>query len=527
MPEENLFTITPTPPPSLKLEVGQSGKLSFTVTSLAAPDQSKEVILQALLVTPQGKKEVDWLVPGPSRTLTMIGGKTETITITVKPTASSPPGVNTIELAIADKDNPNDTYVYSSPMTCEVVAKPGVTPPPSSFPKWLIPVIIGGVLVLGGAAFAIWKFVLSGAPELGETCEPGGEEPCSDNLVCSQDAKKCLLPVGASCSDSGLCDSGECATGLGVCARRLGDACDPATAATVPCAKDSHCDEATKTCVKDVCKPGEQQCTSDGKSLSTCQDNGTFKTELCPPDASACRDGKCQCSPDRGKTCNCSGTIQCDGSCSAKPCESTCNEGKCCSAKAGLPCGECKGVTKCDGSCSIPTPAGLGKTCGQCGGVLKCDGTCSIPGPLNVGKPCGDCGGTVKCDGRCSSTTPRCPAGFAPFPPDQCLATRPTALTVRTVTVPQRCPLDDEQIIKLPCGTGRVQAAVASRLVTAGTGRCEVKFATTTATTCDVRVRLVQPHVPTTGLPGSSAFCRASKCEITVTTFQRRGQCGK
>jgi hypothetical protein len=518
---ENLFTITTTPPSSLKLEVGQSGKFSFTVTNLAAPDQSKDVMLQALLVSPQGKKaEVDWLVPGPARTLTMVGGKTETVTITAKPTASSPLGDNTIELAIADKENPNDAYVYSSPVTCQVAAKAGATPPPpSSFPKWLIPVIIGGVLVLGGAAFAIWKFVLSGAPELGEACKPGDAEPCSDNLVCSADGNTCKLPAGAACTDAALCDGGECVGGL--CALRLGGACDPATASTVPCPNETHCDDATKTCLKNVCKAGDLQCTADGKSLSTCQDNGTWKTEPCPPNASACRDGKCQCSPDAGKTCNCSGKIQCDGSCSAKPCTSTCtSDGKCCSANAGLPCGKCNGVTKCDGSCSEPTPLDLGKPCGKCKGIMKCDG-CSVKDPPRLGETCGECNGTILCSGACSNTTPRCPTGFVIEPPNQCRSTKPIALPVRTLTVPARCPSDTEQTIAQSCGAGRVQGAVAFKS-TGATGRCEVRFATNTPTDCSLRVRLVQA-----GRPAPFGVCLTAKCEITVTTFQRRAQCVK
>jgi hypothetical protein len=521
---ENLFTITTTPPSSLELDVGQVGKLSFTVTSLAAPDQAKDVMLQALLVTAQGKKEVDWLVPGPARTLTIAGGKTETVTITVKPTASSPAGESTIELAIADKDNPNDTYVYSSPVTCEVKARPAVAPAPSSFPRWLIPVIIGGVLVLGGAAFAVWKFVIDKAPALGETCEPADQEACRDNLVCSQDAKKCLLPAGADCSDAALCESGECATGLNVCTRRLGEACDPATAGATPCPGESHCDEATRTCLKNVCKPGEVQCTADGKSLSTCQDNGTFKTEPCPPNASSCRNGKCQCAPDRGKACNCGGIIQCDGSCSAPACASSCVDGKCCVASAGAACGKCGGITRCDGSCSVPTPPNLGGSCGQCGGKVKCDGSCSVQDPPRMGLACGDCGGKIQCNGSCSNTKPLCPPGFIVDPDTRtlCRSTKPALLARQTVGIPATCPLDKDLSISFNCGTNRVQASATVKQVSAGTGLCTGNFATTNPTDCDVRVNMRQM-----GRPAPFGVCLANKCEITVMTFQRTGQCGK
>src|SRR5262245_50548156 len=122
-------TITPTPPTSIQLRPGQEGRFSFTVTSTAAPDTVRRVIFQALLVGLDGKHgEVDWMIAGPQRSLNLAGGKTETITITVRPTAASPRGENTIRLAIADRDQPNDEYAYSAPVVCEVLAA-DVTPP--------------------------------------------------------------------------------------------------------------------------------------------------------------------------------------------------------------------------------------------------------------------------------------------------------------------------------------------------------------------------------------------------------------
>src|SRR5215467_14445731 len=114
------YTITPTPPTSYKLAPGEEGKFSFTVTSLEGPDRVQEVLLQALLIGPDDKaKEADWLKAAPA-TLSVTGGKTETITITARPTATTPKGEHAIKLAIADKTHPNDTYAYSAPVTCEV-----------------------------------------------------------------------------------------------------------------------------------------------------------------------------------------------------------------------------------------------------------------------------------------------------------------------------------------------------------------------------------------------------------------------
>jgi hypothetical protein len=255
------FTIVPTPPSALKLEVGQRGGFSFTVTCLAAPDKSEEVQLQALLFGADNKaSEASWLVAEP-RAFTMVGGKTETVTITARPTTKSPPGENTIKLAIADKEALNDHFAYSAPVTCEVITKPGGTTTTKPFPRWLIAAIVGGVVLVGGA-FALWKFFLKDPgrkdPDLGEACAPTPAKPCRDGLVCSSGANTCLLPAGAACQEDNRCDSGECVSRLGVCATRIGLACDPLHSDAVPCPRETTCDAVSKTCLKPpVGDPGE------------------------------------------------------------------------------------------------------------------------------------------------------------------------------------------------------------------------------------------------------------------------------
>lgn len=149
------FAITPTPPTTLELEPGQVGTFSFTVNSLLGPDTSQEVVLQALLIGADRKgTEVPWLVTGPQRTVSLTGGETISVTITARPTRTTPTGDHRIKLAVADNANPNDTY-DSALVICKVVAasEPVVKPRPRSFPLWLIPVIAGGVIVLGGGIF--------------------------------------------------------------------------------------------------------------------------------------------------------------------------------------------------------------------------------------------------------------------------------------------------------------------------------------------------------------------------------------
>jgi hypothetical protein len=59
----------------------------------------------------------------------------------------------------------------------------------------------------------------------------------------------------------------------------------------------------------------------------------------CPATAPVCRDGTCQCVADRGKDCNCGGTVQCDGTCSAEACTAgTCKDGRCCVFRADPAC---------------------------------------------------------------------------------------------------------------------------------------------------------------------------------------------
>jgi hypothetical protein len=398
------FTIAPTPPTTIALDTGQDGSFSFTVTSLAAPDRSQDLILQALLVGADGKSsEVDWLEVGSPRTLTLSGGETATVTILVKPRSTTPRGEHKIKLAVADKERPHDSYAVSAPVVCEVTGK--IAPkeePKKKFPLWLIAVIVGGVLLLGGGAFAMWK-VLDRAPGLGKACDPAAAQPCRDDLLCSSDKRRCLLKPGATCSEGELCDSDACVAG--VCASRLGGACDPATLDRVPCPPDSHCDAATRTCLRNACRPGDKQCASDGRSLSSC-DAGVWKTEACPATAPLCRDGACVCSVDQGKPCNCGGKVQCDGTCSAPACNGSCVDGKCCDAKAGQACGSCGGKMQCDGSCSVATPPNLGQACGSCGGKVSCDGSCSVPTPPNFNQACGSCGGKIQCNGSCSVATP-------------------------------------------------------------------------------------------------------------------------
>jgi hypothetical protein len=402
------FTIAPTGP--LTLEVGEEGVVSFTITSLAAPDNAHAVTFQALLVGQDGKgEEVDWLIVGPARSMTLPGGKTETVTVTAKPTAATPPGRHTIKLVIANQDRPDEVCGDSPAVTCTVIGPPvtvspepapvepapvapapvepapvapapvapaplapalpappapdtleparapEANPPNRPLPRWLIPVIAGGLLVLvGGGVLLAWVLGPDDPPRppvvrpgLGEPCSSDQAGSCGKGLLCAAGVQKCLLVGGASCkpAQAALCASGECERKHEVCAVPLGGACNPDDPAGAPCLAQSLCDPVTKTCVTKPepppppCTAGARQCTADGRGLRVCGSNGTWKTQPCPAQAALCRDAKCQCSPNKGKVCNCSGTVQCDGTCSVGPCNGTCKNGRCCTFRSAPECG--------------------------------------------------------------------------------------------------------------------------------------------------------------------------------------------
>jgi hypothetical protein len=301
------FTISVTPPGSLKLKPGEKAAFSFTLTNLAAPDRTFDLRLLPLVFNEEGKgKEVDWLDAVPEQ-LSMKGGKTETVTITAAPTATSAKGEHTVKLRVAKNDEPNEHYVDSAPVTCEVLAPERETRP-TGRPGWLIPVIVAGaVVVVAGGGLLVWK-LLQKEHGLGDPCD--AQSRCDDDLLCTG-AQRCLLAGGSRCdgAQATLCASGECKS-TSVCAIPIGGSC--ASNETL-CSELALCDSVTSKCVSKACTPGAVQCTADGSGINTCENN-SWKSTLCPKSSPQCRDAKCQCLPAPDKTCaQCEDTVQCEG----------------------------------------------------------------------------------------------------------------------------------------------------------------------------------------------------------------------
>jgi hypothetical protein len=443
------FTITPTPPSSLKVEPGKEGKFSFTVTSLAAPDKVMDVLLEPRLIGADGKQQVaDWLVPGPQPTMSMAGGKTETVTITARPTAKSPLGENTIKLVVADKDRPNDVFTESPPVTCEVVG-PAVRPPdPHPRPSWLLPVIIAGaVVVLGGVVVLVLKLMNDGKPHvpgLGETCGSGASA-CDRGLLCKADVNLCLLAGGAHCeaAQAGQCASGECDDKNHVCAIPLGGACSPGEKDVEPCPRNSACDPATQKCLANVgaaCKV-DAECTSGACKGNVCvvKAPAVKPGDLCDttcPDPLRCSTTTKRCVQTVGSPCD--NNNQCDtGLCEQHACatpellrnctaDAICGaDQKCLEVQPNLkrclwqPGHACKGDPECtsewcnQGVCS--------RDDGKCTSSSECRSPyLCVTAKQRCFKPIGQiCGGDAECEtnfcnaNRCApSQCPPCEAGF-------------------------------------------------------------------------------------------------------------------
>lgn len=439
----SLFTITPTPPTSLKLTPGQDGRFSFTVTSLAAPDKTHEVMLQALLVGDDGKgKEADWLVAGPQRTFTMTGGKTETVAITARPTATTPRREHRVKLVVADRDRPNDVFQDSSPVTCEVTAAPDSKPPPTGRPGWLIPVIIAGaVVLLGGGGLLVWKLTSDkpGLPTVGETCGSDTAHPCDEGLVCMPGVNKCLLASGRDCkpAQADQCASGDCTT-TEICAIPIGAACSPADKDLVPCRQNTACDPVTKTCLGHVgaactrgtdCETGEcspdhvcavkapavkagdpcetscpspLQCSLTTKRCvaqlgTVCNNNNQCITGLC--EAGVCA------AATAGRNCTADGICGADQKClEVQPGLKRCgwNPGHSCTSNAECTSQWCNAgaCSRDDGKCDAPTECPSPYVCIQakqrcllpisavCGGHAQCDSTYCNPSNRCAPPPC-------------------------------------------------------------------------------------------------------------------------------------------
>ena len=283
----------------------------------------------------------------------------------------------------------------------------------------------------------------------------------------------CASEASANCSVTMDADKTVSAAFVAICSDEEGDACDSAAnncgatnSGTVQCdgscsaSAPSDCDLDTSYCSGTVCTacvdeegddcesaPNECGATNSGTiqcggscsavKPADCGSDECCSGTSCQTTPATGEEGGVCCATTKGNACSSapnecgatkSGTIQCDGSCSAvKPAD--CAAGQCCSGTAcvaepsdfGDSCesdpNECgatnSGTIQCGGSCSAVKPSDC--AAGQC-----CSGTACVAEPSDFGDSCesdpNECGatnwGTIQCDGECSAVKPAdCAAG--------------------------------------------------------------------------------------------------------------------
>ena len=152
-----------------------------------------------------------------------------------------------------------------------------------------------------------------------------------------------------------------------------------------------------------------QVCTGTGKAQYC------YTPSSCPPPCVSNQGSGCLGSPNSCGMRN-SGTVQCNGSCSASTpsnslCGGTCvsNQGSSCTSSSNS-CGMTNsGTVQCNGSCSATTPSNssCGPTCVSNQGN-SCIGSSNSCGMTNSG--------TVQCNGSCSASTPSENLCYPPIP---------------------------------------------------------------------------------------------------------------
>jgi F5/8 type C domain len=335
MPSE--FTITPTPPTTIQLEPGQEGTFSFTVTNQAAPDVSHDVVLVALLVGADGKgSEAGWLTVEPREIRGMSGGKTETVRIVARPTASTRRSEHEIRLVVADKERPNDRFATSSTVMCEVVGRVVPPPPPrKKLPWWVIAAIAGAVVLIGGG-IGLQQCLSKRGRCTNDTECPAGVcsagicrplvlgAPCRDScpspLLCTGSPKRCVEAAGRPCNRGDECETTLCQGG--VCT--IGGLRHDCTTDGL-CGQDFRCMDVgggTKRCLLRPSRgcESDRDCTSSWCNQGKCaRDDGLCgNPDDCRPPL-VCSAARQQCLKPNGQACT--SNAQClSGSCVGTVC---------------------------------------------------------------------------------------------------------------------------------------------------------------------------------------------------------------
>lgn len=375
------FDVTPLSP-RVDAPTGRTATVAFTVKNRVAGPTTGVISVQvegpaAAWVVLQGTVERRFNIEG-----------TEQVVVAVAPPVGTAAGEVSLRLRVARTDSVDVELAESPAVVVAVTAPPQKAP--TSFPWWIIAVIVG-VAIVG----AVVAFVATRPPGFQDACTPADEDPCAAGLVCT-DASRCLRESGQVCTGAADCADGACKEGL--CALKgppaLGEKCpDGACASGLVCSTGlcrgpdgfAGC-TVGDDCVDLNCRPGgtcalptfQEKCTSQKR----CGAQLSCKNDVCVGASGfvgcsghdGCASGFC----DKGGVCGepglladcraggvaCGGNLQCvSGRCRAPDDYAGCTEDAQCTS------GFCSKRTS---KCGQP---GLGESCAVVGCVssLRCD----------------------------------------------------------------------------------------------------------------------------------------------------------
>lgn len=305
-------------------------------------------------IRPEGETKAEWIsIPKERLLFDFPADKTQPIPIAVRVPEAAAGKRLSFTVKVMDNANPDELYDTQG-ATMVVPAAPVPTHGGGGLPRWLIPVIVGVVLLLGGVGFAVYK--LTSGPKLGSTCDPAAPK-CPAGVTCDAAKKMCLAKVAEACEKdtqclTGHCDGGKCGP------LALGEECDPAQSlcgANATCSDLKKCQgnkgaDCTKAedCVTGVCDAA--------KKCSALALHGP-----CDPQRVFCDTGL-EC-PPAVKTCLASLNQSCTTA-------ADCATNNCTNQKCALTAR--KAGDACSGDCGAPTLSCLSSVCKGLSGYRVC-----------------------------------------------------------------------------------------------------------------------------------------------------------
>jgi hypothetical protein len=248
------FDITPSAP-RVKVHSGESGEISVTVSNkLERPIRARAV------ARPDGETQASWLSIPEGAEGELGVDETKLITVKVKLPPSVKDGSYPFHVVISSLAEPDELYAETGLMHIEVKHTE------RKFPWWIV-LLAGGLVVIGGGAFGLVKWLGSREKVIppGQNCT--ADSGCPGNQRCVEvraGAKACLLKPGEACTGDLQCSSAYCRPDDQQCAR-----------------DDGKC--TAQTAAQD-CRPGTFQCVNSRCLLvngQRCLEHAECATDFC------------------------------------------------------------------------------------------------------------------------------------------------------------------------------------------------------------------------------------------------------